>query len=47
MVDARVDDVEPEGLEEQRADSVEEDKDGHEEHEHLCREFRDLIRFGD
>ena len=36
MVDARVDDVEPEGLEEQRADSVEEDEDGHEEHEHLC-----------
>ena len=38
MVDARVDDVEPEWLEEEGADAVEEDEDGHEEHEHLERE---------
>ena len=42
VVDARVDDVEPEGLKEQRAHAVEEDEDGHEEHEHLCREFREF-----
>ena len=35
VVYARVDDVEPDWLEEQRADAVEEDEDGHEEHEHL------------
>ena len=35
VVYARVDDVEPDWLEEQRADAVEEDEDGHEKHEHL------------